>query len=41
MRVLNYTNDLNARLGRYKEGKPKISQLVDFSIGEDAMKAFP
>ncbi len=39
-RVLNYTNNLNARLGRYKKGKPKLSQLVDFSIGRDAMKAF-
>ncbi len=39
--VLNYTNDLNAELGRYKEGKPKLSQLVDFSIGRDAMEAFP
>ncbi|MFQ5691693.1 MAG: ABC transporter substrate-binding protein [Nitrospinota bacterium] len=38
MRVLNYTNDLNARLKRYKGGKPKISDMVDFSIGKDALK---
>ena len=38
MRVLEYTNDLNARLGRYKKGKPKVQDMVDFSIGKDAMK---
>ena len=38
MRVLRYTNDLNAKLGRYRKGKPKIKDMVDFSIGRDAMK---
>jgi NitT/TauT family transport system substrate-binding protein len=38
MKTLTYTNDLNARLKRYKGAKPKISDLVDFSIGKDAMK---
>ncbi len=38
MKSLNYTNDLNARFKRYKGAKPKISDLVDFSIGKDAMK---
>jgi hypothetical protein len=33
MKTLTYTNDLNARLKRYKGAKPKISDLVDASIG--------
>ena len=40
MKVLRYTNDLNAKLGRYKKGKPKIKDMVDFRIGRAAMKAF-
>lgn len=38
MKSLTWTNDLNAELKRYKGGKPKIEALVDFSLGQDALK---
>jgi hypothetical protein len=38
-KTMEWTNDLNVKLGAYEKAKPALSEVMDLSIAQEALKS--